>query len=174
MAELFWSSKDEGIDDVEAFFEYAGYKVRDMREPLTETKDHIQSVMNLQFLTEGEYRSGGWVPLSPDYEEWKIAHSPGSILVLTDEMRQVVLSDGSWAVLTDEAEFYPLSEKAGWHQEGVLDRGRGGELPARPILELNEADYAYIEQVFVEWLDELRTANIRRGLPDASIRPAIF
>lgn len=176
--QLFWDSRIEGITDVESFFEYAGYAVRDMRRPLNRTKEHIQSLMEQQFATEGEARSGGWERLAEEYERWKMAHTPNTILRLTNEMYGIVTSDEAWTVTPEHAIYLPPSEKAAWHQAGAPDRttaqGTPNPLPARPILDLDEYDYMAIEDIFYDWLNGLRHVNQARGEPDFKSLPSIF
>ena len=178
MADLPWGIKDEGLLDVEAFFEYAGYKARDMREPLGEIQLHIMLDIVQAFETEG-WRTGGWDPPSDSYlmrapgpDAWEPRR--GGLLEKTGEMRAIVEDEASWTLTMNDLTFHPPSEKAAWHQTGAQSRSRGGSLPARPIIELTEADIESFEQIFADWLDGLRSANRRRGIPDTSLRPGVF
>lgn len=186
MPEIYWSSREEGIQGLEAFFEYAGYKVRDMREPLQDTADYIQSTILFQFESEGAYRSGGWTPLEERYQAWKEAKGGGDMILQLEpfllhsdpgtpednKMMVPLLDPSAWDITLLEAVYEPDSTRAGWHQTGVDYRRRGGALPARPILDLDEEDYLFIEGVFEDWLDELRSNNASRIGP--ATLPPIF
>lgn len=185
---LEWSFDEVGTDDLESFFEYAGYKARDMRAPLSDTADYISFTVLAQFESEGAFRSGGWLPLDEDYEEWKLVKGGGDmILQLTpallhgepgdprdDYMMNTLLNPISWTVTSHDAIWHPDSDRAAWNHMGAVDRRRGGTLPSRPILDLNETDYEFIEDIFYEWLDELRTANPARGDVGEAEPPGIF
>lgn len=183
MAEdLNWRASEVGIEVTEEWFDYAGYRVRDMREPLGETRDYINRLMDAQFRTEGLALSGGWEPLSEDYAVRKFrAVGAEPILVRTHEMKDIVLDlePPVWRITMNDAVFDPPIERAGWHQTGVQrfgggpDHNKPNRLPARPILELHEEHYLMIEDIFEQWLDDLRSGNRRRGVPDAALRPPL-
>lgn len=177
MPEGAWYAMGAGGEELAEFYEYAGIYVYNMRPALLDMKEWIQHTIEMQFETEGAYRSGGWQPLSEDYEIWKRTHAPGRpILVLTGAMQAIVESDDAWAVGIQYAEYLPESELAGWHQEGVPDRRTRGwqprndrgqfgtkrtaanPLPARPMLDLDELDLEELEDRIWKWLDELRMA----------------
>lgn len=170
--------REEGFLDVDAFFEYAGYKTRDMREPLHEVKYIIQESIDNRLENEGY---GEWEPLTERYGEWKMLRAPmAPMLELSGEMRQVIDSEDAWRLTattltydTMQADPGLAGQLPGFHQEGA-ERSKGGRLPARTILDLSEGDYEAMEQAFVDWLDGLRDANARRGFADASLRPSVF
>src|SRR6185437_2709223 len=183
MADELFNARELGLSDAEEFFIYAGYRSADMREPLHRAKAIIQMSMQGAFDTEGVSTGLPWVPLSDDYAAWKESSiwAGEPMLRLTHEMLDVVMSDEAWHITMENAIFSPPSEKAGWHQAGVLGRHGGGRnhdgpnpLPARPFLNLGDAEYGAIEEVFYQWLDDLRTANTRRGGPGEIPFPAIF
>ena len=175
---LRWDITDDGILDVEEFFDYAGYKSRDMRQPLREVQFIIEDSITEQLDTQGH---GGWEPLTQRYGDWKAIRAPGApMLELTGKMRTVIETPAAWEMTmttlnydTMRADPGKAGMMPGWHQEGAM-RSKGGFLPPRPILELNESDYEYMEDAFVNWLDELRDNNSRRGAPDVNIRPSVF
>lgn len=164
---ITWSTEEVGIEDFQRFIEEAGVRVTDMREPLEDTRDLIIGGMAEQFATEGA-RSGGWVPLEEDYQLWKDRRAQEWMLQLDplylhddpgtpeeQKMKEVLLDPIEWDIGFSEATYSPNSTRAGWHQEGVPFRRRGGELPARPILVITEEDYAAIDQYFWDWLDKI-------------------
>lgn len=152
---------DAGL--AEAWFEYAGYKIRDAREPLDDVMHRVVwPAIREQLRTEGVRSGEKWPGLSTKYESWKIQRYPGEpMLRLTHDMEKALFDSRSYRVTSDSLVYRPNDEKVAWHQEGA-DRERN-VLPQRTIVELITEDYEDIEGIFQNWLDELRTANIRRG-----------
>ncbi len=164
--QISWSVSESGIEGFEYFLDHAAIHARDMREPLHDVQDYVQELISLQFASEGAYRSGGWAPLSEDYEKWKRRHAPGEPLLqlpieliangrhgtpADEKMINVLLGDGAWDITETDALYAPDSTRAAWHQEGAM-RSRGGELPARPVLDLDQEDYDAIENIFERWV----------------------
>lgn len=173
MADLFL---DIQVDDTEAqnYFTYAGYRARDMRIPLSRVLlEVVLPGVEEQFESEGG-RSGGWKPLDDKYLGDKINDGfPPDILIRTGEMRRKFLGlDGGpkpWRITHDTLDYFVDDPKATLHQQGGWVAGRP---PQREIVVLTPDDYAGIEHIFAEWLDDLRVTNARRGMPDPSSRPS--
>lgn len=152
------------VDDTQAqeFFDYAGYRSRDLREPL---KDVLHSVVLRgiaeQFATQGG-RSGGWAPLSDSYMMRKPPGLP--ILMLTGQMAEyLMLGDmpgGPARVTREELRYHPTMDRVSWLHWGAYN-GRG-YLPPRHIIEWTNEDDAATEEIFASWLDDVMHANTRR------------
>jgi phage gpG-like protein len=158
----YWRIELEGEEQAKAFFDYAGYKVRDMRDPFHRVKDEVILLgLHVQFNTEGG-RTGGWISLNADYEEDKFAkwgYKP--ILEASGLMKQKLLDPDAFHITQKRLVYSPdAPEYAVAHQTGA-ERPRG-DLPPRPWLVVTFDDEDKIYDIFYEWLDELRHANRRR------------
>jgi hypothetical protein len=155
---------DIDIATADAYFLYAGYKIRDAREPLRDVMHEVVWPAIRGQLDEKGARSGApWQELSEEYGAWKELRYPGEpILRLTGAMERSLFDPFSYRVTMQNLTYRPLDEKVSWHQTGA-ERSRGGRLPQRVIVELTVEDYETVDDIFTEWLDELRTANARRG-----------
>lgn len=154
------------IDDllVQEWLDYAGYHVRDARDPLEDVRAYMIDAMNEQVSSMGVRGGTEYEELSTKYMSWKIMHGgfPVPDLYLTGDMQRDVRDIKNWKITKKYLHFEPKDPKAEWHQLGTE------RLPARPILDPIPEDYEYINSVFQEWLDELRVANRRR--PSADFR----
>lgn len=163
---------DEAL--AQEYFEYAGYHVRDMRDPFRRVADEvILEAVEGQFNEKGARSGSPWPPLSDEYWEWKELNYPGMpMLRLTDRMYNAMLNDPrAFHITRDSLRYAPRDPKVEFHQSGQ-SRERGGTLPPRRTVELIAEDYEQIQFIFQDWLDELRAANIRRGAPGEAVLPA--
>lgn len=162
------------IDDAttQEWFTYAGYHIRDAREPLRDTmQDVIWPAIREQLDSQGSRSGDPYEQLSEKYAAWKELRYPGEpILTLTGDMERALFHPRSYRVTRDSLYYHPNSDYAHWHQEGGYVEGRP---PQRVIIELIPTDYQMIEAVFQSWLDDLRSTNIRRG-SDFSAQSAPF
>lgn len=162
-----WSVSESGIDDFESFIEKAQSRAGDMRDPLDATRDYVQTMITEEFLSDGE-RSGGWAPLTHEYDLWKINRRQYDMLQLApkflhgdpgtprdEEIFTTLVQDDAWTITPTDALFAPESTRAAWHQAGAAIRKRGGPLPARPVLVFLEEDYAQIEDYFEQWMQDI-------------------
>jgi hypothetical protein len=163
------------VDDSEAqaYFDYAGYHARDMRDPLRDVLHQvILPGIFEQFESEGD-RSGGWQPLTERWEQYKMRKGAiPMILQFHGDMRDEMLGlDGSepWRITHDELNYAVHDKKATLHQQGGWEPGRP---PQREIIVITAEDDEHIEFIFTEWLDELRVANFRRGGVAVDVRPS--
>lgn len=166
------------IDEFTAqeWFTYAGYHIRDAREPLRTTMhDVIWPAIREQLDSQGGRSGRAYDPLSEEYGEWKELHYPGQpILRLTGDMDRALFAPNSYRATRDSLRYRPQSDYAHYHQEGGYVEGRP---PQRVIIELIPEDYHKMEGIFQSWLDELRFSNTRRpnttgdssGIPDVNI-----
>lgn len=170
--DLYWDIK---VDDREVinFFEYAGYKTRDARDPLSKVAyEVIYPGIQIQFITEGA-RTGGWQSLSTMYEKQKAADGYGAkpILERTGAMKKDLLDISAFRVTRTSMHYHPrdthrVAEYGSGEYAEYLQQGRYDEhyMPPRPWLVVTPEDERKIYDIFYEWLDELRTANrSRRG-----------
>lgn len=156
------------IDDgeVQAYFDYAGYRARDMRDPLQQVLTHIRTVAGVNFATEGTL-SGGWAPLTPKYAAWKArayGNRPMLVLKAGAPLRRAAISSGR--VTRNHLAYHPSARNEnGFDYAEPIFMGRGGTNPmlARPWFEDDEQFREFVEHVFYEWLDDLRTRNSRRS-----------
>jgi phage gpG-like protein len=161
------------VDDKQAiaFFEYAGYKTRDAREPLRKVAmEVIYPGIVEQFEEEGA-RTGGWQPLNKKYLKQKAKDGYGDkpILERTGEMKDALLDPEAFHVYKTKLTYRPNApDRAVWHQQGRDDENY---MPARPWLVITEEDNAQIRDIFTDWLDELRTSNPRRGGTEVYMGP---
>lgn len=143
---------------VDAWFEYAGYKVRDPRSPLRRSfyQTILPSVM-ARFENEGY---GEWEELSKAYEKEKFAAGYGGkpILERTGDGKRAIYRQQPH-ITRDGLSWAPHSDYMHWHQSGGYVAGRP---PQRTWLELDEDDEDQIEAIFQVWLDELADSNTRR------------
>lgn len=173
-------------EEVDSYFAYAGYKVRDMREPFTDVAKMTISMVHEQFLTEGARMGTPWEPLSASYLLEKEISFPGRrILVRTGEMElgtEDFFNPTVLRITKDSMHYKP-------HRlvDGDVDlvqvhaMGRGplgfnsktgepwGAMPARPIFEETQEWYDEVERAFTRWLNGLRERNTARG--DIGIPP---
>lgn len=160
------------VDDrqLQEFFIYAGYKVRDMREPLTDVLHEI-IFRNLEEQFDGNgILAGGWEPLTDAYFARKHADplfAGEPTLVRTGEMREYLLGmfpEKPYHITRSYLLYDPHHiERVEWHQHGVPMRNPGGDLPARPIMTWSEANSVEAGHIFESWLDDLREYNARRS-----------
>jgi hypothetical protein len=157
----------------QAYFDYAGYHVRDARPPLTDVKNFvIIPAIRGQLSSRGVRGGKPYEPLSLDYEKRKAADGYGMepILRRTGAMEMALFDEDAFHITSQHLDYEPDSEYAFWHQVGGYVFGRP---PQREIIVLTTSDAEEIEDIFTIWLDDLRTANTRRGVPDANMRPGI-
>jgi hypothetical protein len=163
--------------EVDAYFTYAGYKARDMRDPFEQTGDMTLALVEEQFLSEGVAMSGGWVPLSAQYSAEKEKQYPGqSILVRTGDMKQEALNPRAVHVTKHSMRYAPNhATEDGYDLIQIHMDGRDSSkpMPARPSFEETSEWYDTVEDIFMEWLDDLASANTRRRVDSASRPPAI-
>lgn len=165
--------------DAQSFFNYAGYHARDMRDPLEDVLHLIIGPGIVEQFEEnppGGHRAGGWLPLKESYLAAKVAGGyDHRTLIRTDAMRAELIADIESARVTkDELHFIATDPKVPYHQYGRSGGGRGGVMPARPIVVWTHEDDEKATAIFELWLDRLREANARRGAVDSSLRPSSF
>lgn len=169
MADIILSI-DVDVAEAEAYFEYAGYHARDMRDPLKRVLDDvILAGIAENFETEGG-RVGGWEPVSDPWLKYKMKHGYHlETLQQTGDMRRYMLGldfpNEPWHITQESLDYQVHMDRAIYHQAGT------GRMPMRRIVVVTPEDYDAIEDIFSRWLDDLRTKNARRGAANASIRP---
>ena len=148
----------------DAYFAYAGYKIRDAREPLRRSMlEVVFPAVREQLDTAGAHAGTPYQPLTTPYRGWKERHYPGQpILRLTGDMERELFDPLSYRVTSDELIYRPKDPKVAYHQTGRNVSGKGGYMPARPPVALSADDIGQIDDIFTEWLDELRLGNRAR------------
>lgn len=151
--------------EAEAFFEYAGFRARNMRDPLQRVGNRLLHHVNLTFATEGGWVAHPWPELNPKYAAWKLSQvGERPMLVFTGQLRREAISRRRLRI---EASYghgrlrYTLDRPAyaEYHQDGE------GRNKRRPFVVINRELVEEVELVFREWLEELKGLNVsRRGL----------
>lgn len=164
---MSWVILDIDVDTAlaDAWFEYAGYHIRDAREPLRRSMlEVVFPAIREQLDTSGAHAGTPYEPLADEYGAWKELAYPGEpILRLTHDMERALFDPLSYRVTRDLLEYRPRDFKVAYHQEGREAGAKGGYMPARPPVALSVGDVEEIETIFTDWLDELRVTNRRRG-----------
>lgn len=172
MIETIWSSDAE---DTEEFFRYAGYKARDMREPLERIGDDLFDWITVTFNEEGKNVGEPWVEVS---EAWRKVKDHGPLITsalllrYTDNLIDAAIGseasdDPAHLTITRTELTYILDHQyAHIHQEGATwatSKGNLAKIPARPFLVVENTDFErVIRDHFEDWLDDVKHANIRR------------
>lgn len=121
--------------------------IKDFTPLWPEVIKEYQRIEADQFKTFGH---GSWAPLSPKYAAWKSQHYPGQpLLVRTGRMRSDFTTGSAKATMThDSVSIAASSETSYWryHQYGT------SKMPARPPVDLSEADRMSIMKKVQAWL----------------------
>lgn len=161
------------VNDAEAqeFFDYAGFKSRDMREPFERVLDFVRMFEAAVFESEGEVLLGErWTELSDDYLARKIAEwGPKPILRASDDLFLLAITEGRAYTTGVTYEVDAVSDRGFDYGEAHMS-GTNRMVP-RPWFGWTEDHEEYTRFVFEEWLDELREANARRGPAEPNARP---
>lgn len=155
-------------EELRRWFEYAGYKVRDARDPFARIAyELILLGIETQFVTEG-MRSGGWMPLALRTRQERAHEGFGPahpILERTGAMKEDLTAIDAFRITREHLEYSPRDTRqiaehgktyAHYHQE------ESGRTPARPWLIITDSDEEYMEHIFENWLDDLRFENRAR------------
>jgi hypothetical protein len=156
------------------FFEYAGFRARDMRDPMRQTANALLHYERLIFDSEGVALLGHrWQELAPKYKAWKdaSAYAGRPILQLTRELYHEAISRHNTHVGKDFFSYEVPVEHGVWHQEGDPSRTarlRDGRivpnpLPQRQWFEWDEIMHDQAETIFHDWLEGLMHRNTRRS-----------
>ena len=165
------------IDDalVQEWLAYAGYHIRDARDPLGEIRDEvIRPAIEEQIRTQGMRSGDPYRELTEPYRLRKEAqYGVQPILVASGDMRDDLDEVTAYRITRDSMTYEPSNDYAHWHQTGGYVENRP---PQRIILKLIPNDYQVIENIFQDWLDDLRVANRRRpsDTPGGQSMPNIF
>jgi hypothetical protein len=133
-------------------FHTMGREAADMTDPLTEIGESLRLSVSEQFRTEGRHGLGvGWQALDAAYARWKAsAVGEQPILVFRGDMRDAMLSRSAFTISPRRLVYEPDDPKAYYHQVGE------GNLPAREMVALNEAERRGWDRIFASWLNGLR------------------
>lgn len=167
------------IDDTtaQAFFTYADRHISRMTEPMRRIANMVHAYTEMQFESEGLMMSGGWMPLTPKYEERKTQEvGPKPILERSGDMKEDVTREpltglglmhesagrvrygNGWMTYDPEhwaGGDHPV-ELVQLHQEGRDFGTRGGFMPARPIWETTDEFEEAVQVAVADWLDDVR------------------
>ena len=160
----------------QAFFEYAGFRARNMGEPLRRAGRRLLHHINLTFATEGEWAAEFWPKLSEPYATRKreaVGERP--MLVFEGTLRSRAISrrairvtqhadGGELSYELDTPVYAPAHQYGGWWDDGNPKTGRepSQHPPARPFVGITDELVQLIEEDFRVWLNEIKGVNVRR------------
>jgi len=140
----------DGAQQMSRSFSRLAEDIQDATEPFTEMAADFNFIEAQQFNSEGGYGSGGWAPLSPSYALWKAALFPGRpILQRTGLMAASLMAVTPWSIREIQPLVMILGTRVGhaiFHQRGTA------RMPARPVIQLTEADKLRWSKIFHQWL----------------------
>lgn len=160
MIETVWEADTR---QTEEFFRYAGYKARDMREPLQDAAEDLMRSIEDAFATEGASIFGSrWPEVTEAWRKRKDAKGGTAELLLryTDRLIDAALDDRNVHVHMDHMLYvlrWPVW--AGVHQYGWP----GKHIPPRPFVVVTPELEEQTRQHFYWWLEETKAANVRRA-----------
>lgn len=154
------------IDDEQAqeYFAYAGYKIRDMRDPLRDVRDQvIRPAIREALDSEGESIGEVWPAYSEDYGTRKETslYADEPMLTRTRTARAVLDNPAAYHITQTKLDYFIFSDYMYYHQSGEAMGGK-----QRRWLDITTDDEYQIQGIFEAWLDELALANRRRGNPE--------
>lgn len=147
----------------QAFFTYAGYKARNPRPPLRDAGDAILRHVHEAFMTEGTSIGHTWDDLADGYipEKIRTYGHVYPILVGTGGLKRDataaqaigirVLPDGGYVT------YRVRNRLASFHQQPYGPET--GKMPHRPFYDMTTELRQEIDQIFIDWLDELKAAH---------------
>lgn len=156
-------------DEAERFFEYSGYRARDMREPLYDSGEKLISHIEDTFWEEGANVGNPWPEVSEDWRKAKDKKGGTAIFLLrfTDDLINAATSRKSLYWGTGDALIYEVDiDYADVHQEGasfVTPTGGYAEIPPRPFVVVTEELEMEVTDIFYDWLERLHNENARRS-----------
>ena len=154
-AERFVRGFNRYVEDIQDFTEVFELLYLDFLE-----------IEETQFATGGSRSSGeSWAALSPNYARWKAKHAPGRpVLTLSGAMRAALTSrTGASGQIKDirgkekRATFGVSMQRAYWHQHGTR------KMPARPVVQLTEADKRRWARTVQTWAKRKLEADLGQG-----------
>lgn len=156
---------DVDARQLQEFFVFAGFKARDLRDPLRKSMEEVViPAVRDQILSQGVRSGNPYPPLDEEYERWKTEEVGFAypMLIRSGDMLKALTDSTSYRVFRNSAYYRPQDiDYAHWHQTGGTKRGQP---PRRVILSLIPEDEHHIQNIFQAWLAELRDANrARRG-----------
>lgn len=164
------------LDDDQArrFFEFAGFRARNLSDPLRRAGATLLHHIARTFETEGDWIGHPWPLLDEGYAAWKEQHAPGRpMLVLTGLLRRMAISRSAVHVTGNQLSWTVNLPYAHIQQEGatwMTLRKVGGKfrphvahIPARPFVQVTPGLVEAIEQDFRVWLEELKSVNRARS-----------
>lgn len=161
MAKPMFKFEVEGDVQMARGFSRFAEGVKDLRPAFREIEKSFREIERKQFQSVGMYGSGGWVPLSPTYAEWKAARFPGRpILQLTGALMRSLTGRTPDSITEIERLALAIGTRlkyAVYHQKGTP------RMPARPIIRLTEEDKRQWTKIFHRFLaDQARKAGLKR------------
>jgi len=136
-----------------------GNSVKDYRPAFRDIIKLFYEMEKKQFESEGGYGSGGWAPLSADYDEWKAKNFPGKpILQLTGKLMSALTNKTGETI----QEIEPLLLKLGTNLKyGLFHQTGTKKMPARKPIEMTEHDKREWVKVIQKYLvTETRKAGL--------------
>lgn len=130
----------------------AAAELENLSVPLSLSLPEVIAATGRHFADEGP----GWQDWAESYVNFAEAHNEG-ILHQEGTLLEGATSPESYDVLDDSIVWTGAAapETWIWHEEGRPNRRRGGTLPARPFIGLDEQAEVAIEAIFLAWLDSI-------------------
>lgn len=151
-------------------FDMLSREAADMTVPLSGIGSRLVEDVGAQFGTEGSWSGHPWMQLSEPYAAWKEARVSGLPILVgikpehkgtrakptrpqhyttSGRMRDELLDMGSVRVSPKRMLYAPISDIAGFHQEGTP------KMPARPPVDLTLMELHEWDRIFVRWMNGL-------------------
>lgn len=154
--------------------------LEDLVPPLVASMQIAREDIAQHFATQSAPDGTPWQEWSDSYRSYAETHNIGGILEQTEEMKAAVTSASAFEVTAHEVIFTGggAPPRWEWHQFGA-SRSKGGELPARPFVGLDDAAQARVLEVFDMWFSECLNFFVGGGgvvhvrLPSGRIGPRV-
>lgn len=129
--------------------------LKDLVPPLVASMQIAREDIAQHFATKTGPDGSAWKPWADSYTSYGEANNVNGLLEQTDEMMGAVTSASAFDVTAHEVIFTGAGapDRWLWHQHGA-SRSKGGELPARPFVGLDDAAQARVVEVFEMWFSE--------------------
>lgn len=148
MADAVWVVEIQA-EDVKAAIEKLRHAVRHLKPVWKLERAYLREVTRQRF--QGEVNPWGkpWEKLSERYEAFRVREGSGTTKLRRkgELFHSLMVSSDSHAIWVSremEMEYGTTDPRGFWHQTGYRSRRRGGRLPERAILGMNDNDVAHV------------------------------
>ena len=136
-------------------------ELEDLDEPLAASIPAVGESYQRVIQDEGH---GEWPPWAESYAPYAETRNvgmlwrDGHLIESLTEFDNFLVGDGMLIFTGEMSPDYWI-----WHQEGIESRQKGGKLPARPFIEIDDAARAEVIGIFEVWLTEVSDWSITPG-----------